>query len=147
MNTYTRNLNTENPGSGSDPVRGIRIGLTGFAARISLILLLIFFAIAGQMHLRAEIERLNKQASRIQVEINQLNVQCTHVRNRKESLTGWNHIREKIHRYRLGLRDADHRQVSTISLRPGAVRKTLLPVVQSGGRAAGKRQEYAHSGR
>ena len=127
MNTYTRNLSQE--GSGREQQQSSRIKLAGFAAKISGLIVMIFIAVAVQMHLRVEIERLNKRATEIRSEISQINVQCTNLRNRKEMLTGWQNIQSKIQHYRLGLREADHRQVSYIALEaPRAVRKTLRPV-------------------
>ena len=143
MNTYTRNVNPDMQDANRSAAAG-RMKIAGFAARISVLILLIFFAISAQMHLRAEIERLNKRAARIQLNIQQLNVQCTNLRNRKETLTGWKNIHSKIRHYRLGLREADHRQISYISLEnPRAVRKTLLPV-QAEHRLK-KAPQYAHS--
>lgn len=145
MNTYTRNMNPGSQNADRTAAAG-RMRFACFAARISLLILLIFFAIATQMHLRAEIERLNKRAARIQSNIHQLNVQCTNLRNRKETLTGWTNIHSKIRRYHLGLREADHRQISYITLEiPRAVRKTLRPVQAE--RRLKKLQEYAHSDR
>ena len=127
MNTYTRNLSQE--GSGREQQQSSRIKLAGFAAKVSGLIVMIFIAVAVQMHLRVEIERLNKRATEIRSEISQINVQCTNLRNRKEKLTGWQNIQSKIKDYRLGLREADHRQVSYIALEaPRAVRKTLRPV-------------------
>ena len=127
MNTYTRNLSQE--GAGREQQQSSRIKLAGFAAKISGLIVMIFIAVAVQMHLRVEIERLNKRATEIRSEISQINVQCTNLRNRKEMLTGWQNIQSKIQHYRLGLREADHRQVSYIALEaPRAVRKTLRPV-------------------
>ena len=144
MNAYTRNQGTEV--ISQDKMQAKRARLAGFAARISGMILLIFIAIAAQMHLRVEIERMNKRATEIRAEISLLNVQCTNLRNRKEMLTGWQNIQTKIQSYRLGLREADHRQVSYITLEaPRAVRKTLRPVqVESGIR---NRPAYAHSAR
>ena len=133
MNAYTRNQNTEE--LNREKMQGSRIKLAGFAAKISGLIVMIFIAIAAQMHLRVEIERLNKRSTEIRAEISQLNVQCTNLRNRKEKLTSWQHIQSRIHNYRLGLREADHRQISYITLEPPrAVRKTLRPA-QSGSRS------------
>ena len=130
MNAYTRNQNAE--GINSEKVQGSRIRLAGFAAKVSGLIVMIFIAIAAQMHLRVEIERMNKRSSEIQAEISQLNVQCTNLRNHKDRLTSWQHIQTRIHNYRLGLREADHRQITYITLEPPrAVRKTLRPA-QSG---------------
>ena len=140
MNAYTRNQNTD--GVSQEKQQGSRIRLAGFAARISGLIVMIFIAIAAQMHLRVEIERLNKRATEIRAEISQLNVQCTNLRNRKERLTSWKNIQARIQRYRLGLREADHRQVSYITLEPPrAVRKTLRPA-QTGKETRG-RQVFA----
>ena len=145
MNTYTRNFNAE---SSLENHSGqvIRTGFAGFAVRISLLLLLIFSAIAAQMHLRVSIERLNKHATRIQSEIRQLNVQYTNLRNKKETLTSWPNIHAKIRQYRLELREADHRQISYITLdSPRGVSRTLRPSRPIG--QIRKRNEYAQSGR
>ena len=140
MNAYSRNQNSE--GINNEKLQGNRIKLAGFAAKISGLIVMIFIAIAAQMHLRVEIERLNKRSSEIRMEIGQLNVQCTNLRNRKERLTSWQHIQTRIKNYRLGLREADHRQISYITLEPPrAVRKTLRPA-QSGSRSNSK-ETYA----
>ena len=144
MNSYTRNMNPE-AGERKDPAAG-KMKFAGFAAGISSLILLIFFAISAQMHLRAEIERLNKRATQIRSDISRLNVQCTNLRNRREKLTGWQNINSKIRRYRLGLRDAEHRQISYIRIRPPReLGRTLRPVAS---RSMKKRPaEYARSGR
>lgn len=127
MNTYTRSMAQETA-ERNNAAEG-KMKFAGFAARISLLILLIFFAISAQMHLRVEIERMNKQAAKIRMEINELNVKCTNLRNRKEKLTGWENIHARIQKYRLGLRDADHLQISYISLSaPRGVSRTLRPV-------------------
>jgi len=148
MNAYTRNQNTE--GISRDKLQDKRARLAGFAARISGMIVLIFIAIAAQMHLRVEIERMNKRATEIRAEISLLNVQCTNLRNRKEKLTSWQNIQNRIHRYGLGLREAEHHQISYITLdAPRAVRKTLRPVQKTAGRLTLKRgrQEYAQASR
>ena len=144
MNTYTRDMTQENRGTAMGALAGKRSGFVGFAARVSLFMLLIFFAISAQMHLRAEIERLNKQAMEIQQSIHMLNVQCTNLRNKRERLTDRQNIQAKIQRYRLGLRDADYRQISYITLEaPRGVRKTLRPVQARD--SVKKTAEYAFS--
>ena len=114
MNHYTKNMN---PGS-MEPQnhQSGKSTIAGFAARISLLILMIFFAISAQMHLRVEIERLNKRVSELQDKIAQLNVQCKNERNRKEMLTGWQNIQAKIKRHRLNLRAAESSQVSYLEL-------------------------------
>ena len=116
MNTYTRNMNPEIQEFEKEQSAKGRLTFAGFAIKISLLILLIFFAIYAQMYLRAGIERLNKQALAIQAHINQTNVKCTHLRNRREELTSWENIQTKISHYRLGLRAANHRQVAHIPL-------------------------------
>ena len=133
-----------------DKMQAKRVRLAGFAARISGMILLIFIAIAAQMHLRVEIERMNKRATEIRAEISLLNVQCTNLRNRKEKLTSWQNIHNRIERYGLGLREAEHHQITYITLEtPRAVRKTLRPVQKTAGRRMAKRgrQEYAQTSR
>ena len=127
MNNYTRNLNSENGTSGGrDAAAHKRTGIAAAAAKVSLFFLLIFGAIAAQMHLRAGIERLNKRSTEIGAQIRQLNAQCTSMRNRKERLTDWPQIQAKIKHYRLGLQGADHRQISHITLiSPRGPRKNL----------------------
>lgn len=144
MNSYTRNMNLETAEQRNTADGKMRFA--GFAAGISVLILLIFFAISAQMHLRAEIERLNKRTTQIQSDIGRLNVQCTNLRNRREKLTGWKNVNSKIQRYRLGLRDAEHRQISYIRiLPPRGLRRTLRPVVSQ---TVKKRPaEYASSGR
>lgn len=144
MNTYARNLNPETVKINKNQEG--RIKFAGFAAKVSFLILLIFFAIAAQMHLRAEIERLNKRATGMQAKISQLNVQCTNLRNRKEMLTGWQHIQSRIRHFHLKLRQADHRQVSHISLDlPRSARRNFRTVQDSGER--GYRRAYARSER
>lgn len=148
MNAYTRNQGTEV--ISQDKMQAKRARLAGFAARISGMILLIFIAIAAQMHLRVEIERMNKRASEIRAEISLLNVQCTNLRNRKEKLTSWQNIHSRIERYGLGLREAEHHQITYITLEPPrAVRKTLRPVEKTAGHRMTKRgrQEYAQTSR
>ena len=77
MNTYTRSMTPEAADRTSSA--GGKMKFAGFAGRISLLILLIFFAISAQMHLRVEIERLNKRAMQIRMEISELNVQCTNL--------------------------------------------------------------------
>ena len=142
MNAYTRNQSTES--ISREKLQGNRIKLASFAARVSGLIVMVFIAIAVQMHLRVEIERLNKRATEIRSEISQLNVQCTNLRNRKEMLTGWKNIQTRIQHYRLKLREADHRQISYITLDPPrAVRKTLRPA--QSGRQDQSRHTYAAS--
>lgn len=145
MNTYTRSI-APDTAERNNTAEG-KMKFAGFAARISLLILLIFFAIAAQMHLRVEIERMNKQATKIRMEISELNVKCTNLRNRKEKLTGWENIHARIQKYRLGLRDADHLQISYISLSaPRGVSRTLRPVKAA--RKSGKNTAvYASYGR
>ena len=129
MNTYTRNMNPEIQEYGKDPSANGKMTFAGFAAKISLLILMIFFAVYAQMYLRAGIERLNKQAITIQAHINQTNVKCTNLRNRREQLTSWENIHARISHYRLGLREANHRQVARIS--PESLqmpRKNLRPI-------------------
>ena len=148
MNAYTRNQGTEV--ISRDKMQDKRVKLAGFAARISGMILLIFLAIATQMHLRVEIERMNKRATEIRAEISLLNVQCTNLRNRKEKLTSWRDIQAKIQHYKLGLREAEHNQIAYITLEPPrAVRKTLRPVQKTAGRRMVKRgrQEFAQASR
>ena len=116
MNTYTRNMNPENQEFGKVQSENGKMTFAGFAAKISLLILLIFFAVYAQMYLRAGIERLNKQALTLQAHINQTNVKCTNLRNRREQLTSWENIHTKISHYRLGLREANHRQIARIPL-------------------------------
>lgn len=124
MNTYTRNTIPESADRNHSAEAKMRFA--GFAARVSLLILLIFFAISAQMHLRVEIERLNKQAMLVRMEISELNVKCTNLRNKKEKLTNWENIHARIQNYRLGLRDAEHRQITRISLQdPRGVSRTL----------------------
>ena len=148
MNTYTRNQTIE--GVSGEKLQSSRVKLAGFAAKISGMIVMIFIAIAVQMHLRVEIERMNKRASEIRAEISLLNVQCTNLRNRKEKLTSWQNIHNRIERYGLGLREAEHHQITYITLEtPRAVRKTLRPVQKTAGRRMTKRgrQEYAQTSR
>ena len=146
MNAYTRNMNPDRPDRNSSS--GGKKRIARFAAGVGGLILMIFFAISGQMHLRVEIERLNKHATRVQMEIAQLNVQCTNLRNRKEHLTGWQNIHARIKQYRLGLRDADPRQISYISLNaPRGVSRTLRPVRTSQSRDLNLRREYVRNGR
>lgn len=148
MNAYTRNQNTE--GVSQEKLQSSRVKLAGFAARISGMIVLIFIAIAAQMHLRVEIERMNKRSTEIRAEISMLNVQCTNLRNRKEKLTSWQNIQNRIQNYGLGLREAEHNQISYITLEPPrAVRKTLRPVQKTARRGDANRgkQIYAQSTR
>ena len=125
MNIYTRNLSTENLGSGGSAA-GSRFRSAGTAARVCLLIVMIFGAIAGQVHLRAEIERLNKEAAKIRKEINELNVLYTNIRNKREELTGWSSVQAKIKHYRLGLRSREYRQVSRLDVTPvRPIRRTL----------------------
>ena len=125
MNIYTRNLSTENLGAGGTAA-GSRSHIAGTAAKICLLLLMIFFAIAGQVHLRAEIERLNKEATRIRKDIHELNVLYTNARNKREELTGWGNVQVKIKQYKLGLRSREYRQVSKLDVTPvRPLRRTL----------------------
>ena len=145
MNSYTRNMNQEAE-ERKNSSGGQKMKAAGFAGRISALILLIFLAISAQMHLRAEIERLNKRATQVQLEIGRLNVQCTNLRNRKEKLTGWKNVNSKIRRYRLGLRDAEHRQISYIRIQPPRdLGRTLRPVVSKSQKKPSA--EYAISGR
>ena len=130
MNIYTRNLSTENLGSGG-PAAGSRFHIAGTAARICLLLLMIFFAIAGQVHLRAEIEKLNKEATKIRKEIHELNVLYTNARNKREELTGWGNVQAKIKQYKLGLRSREYRQVSKLEVTPVRPLRRTLQTVQA----------------
>ena len=130
MNIYTRNLSTENLGAGG-PAAGSRFRIAGIAARICFLILLIFGAIAGQVHLRAEIERLNKEATKIRKEINELNVLYTNIRNKREELTGWKNVQAKIKHYRLGLRSREYRQVSKLDVAPVRPVRRALQTVRS----------------
>ena len=124
MNHYTRNMNPA--GLEQQEHQSGKSKIAGFAARISLLILMIFFAIAAQMHLRVEIERLNKRVSELQGKIAQLNVQCKNERNRKEMLTGWQNIQAKIRKHRLNLRDAESRQISYLELdAPRSFRRSI----------------------
>lgn len=130
MNIYTRNLSTENLGTGGTAA-GSRFHIAGTAARICLLILLIFGAIAGQVHLRAEIERLNKEATQIRRDIHDLNVLYTNARNKREELTGWKNVQAKIKHYKLGLRSREYRQVSKLDVTPIRPRRHALPTVQA----------------
>ena len=144
MNAYTRNQGTEV--ISREKMQNKRAKLAGFAAKVSGMILLIFIAIAVQMHLRVEIERMNKRATEIRTEISLLNVQCTNLRNRKEKLTSWQHIQTRIQHYRLGLREAEHNQIAYITLEPPrAARKTLRPVQKTVKNLSRGKQIYAQS--
>ena len=124
MNHYTRNMNPA--GQEQQERQSGKSTIAGFAARISLLILMIFFAIAAQMHLRVEIERLNKRISQLQEKIAELNVQCKNERNRKEMLTGWQNIQTKIRKHRLNLRAAASSQVSYLELgAPRSFRRSI----------------------
>ena len=146
MNAYTRNQNTE--GVNREKLQSSRVKLAGFAAKISGMIVMIFIAIAAQMHLRVEIERMNKRNAEIRSEISLLNVQCTNLRNRKEKLTSWQHIQNRIQHYKLGLREAEHNQIAYITLEPPrAVRKTLRPAQKTAKNLTRGKQIYAQSTR
>ena len=147
MNSYTRNLSTESLSSGGNGTTGSRFHSAGTAARICLLILLIFGAIAAQVHLRAEIERLNKEATRIRKEISELNVLYTNVRNKREMLTGWENVQTQIKRHRLGLRSREYRQVSRLQFAtPRKLNKTLRPV-QADNSSAPRHRELAGNNR
>ena len=146
MNAYTRNQNTE--GVDREKLQSSRVKLAGFAAKISGMIVMIFIAIAAQMHLRVEIERMNKRTAEIRTEIGLLNVQCKNLRNRKEKLTSWQHIQTRIQHYKLGLREADHNQIAYITLEPPrAARKTLRPVQNTAKTPNRGKQTYAQTTR
>ena len=137
MNTYTRNMNPENPGFAGSAAANGKISFAGFAAKITLLILLIFFAVYAQMYLRAEIERLNKRAVAIQASINQRNMQCTNLRNQREALTSWDHISSRITRYRLGLRAASPRQITRLTVNGGRGSQRTVQAVRSGNSSSG----------
>ena len=144
MNHYTRNMNPA--GREQQELQSEKRKIAGFAARISLLILMIFFAIAAQMHLRVEIERLNKRISQLQDKIAELNVQCKNERNRKEMLTGWQNIHAKIRKHRLNLRDAEPRQISYLELRAPRSFRRSFQTVQSEKPRSTARQTYARVG-
>lgn len=117
MNIYTRNLSTENLGSGGT-VTGSKFHTAWTAGIICLLMLLIFAAIAEQIRLRAQIEKLNSKATKLRKEINEFNVLYTNIRNRREELTGWENVQAKIKHYKLGLRSRDYQQVSKLDVVP-----------------------------
>jgi hypothetical protein len=119
MNIYTRNLQTEPvqqaPGAGE---------LQQKPAFFRVILLLgcicvVFFcAIALRVFLTAKIERMNKNAARINTRIREYEILCYHLRNKKASLTSMNYVNAKVREYGLKLRAADYRQVRNVVLLP-----------------------------
>ena len=141
MNHYTRNMSPA--GTEQQKRQSEKSQIAGFAARVSLLILLIFFAIAAQMHLRVEIERLNKRISQLQEKIAELNVQCKNERNRKEMLTGWQNIHAKIRKHRLHLRDAEPRQISYLELRAPRSFRRSFQTVQSEKHRSPAGQAYA----
>ena len=143
MNTYTRNMNQESREFGKAASESGKMTFAGFAIKISLLILLIFFAVYVQMYLRAGIERLNKQALAIQTHINQTNVKCTNLRNRREQLTSWENVHSKISQYRLGLREANHRQVARIPLDSLRTPRKNQRIVRSAERDSGRPRTYA----
>ncbi|MBO4646636.1 MAG: hypothetical protein J5806_00590 [Lentisphaeria bacterium] len=143
MNTYTRNMNQENQEFGKAAAENGKMTFAGFAAKISLLILLIFFAVYAQMYLRAGIERMNKQALAIQAHINQTKVKCTNLRNHREQLTSWENIQTKISQYRLGLRAANHRQVAHIPLDSQRTVRKNQPQVRTAERDSARPRSYA----
>ncbi len=151
MNTYTRPLKND----GVEHITPVRTHhtkpwLLGFAVRISLICLLIFCAVAYRINFNAKIEALNKRSAQIKTQLKELNIQIYNLRNRREELTAWPSISEKITRYQLGLREADYRQISYVSLMdPPIPRKKVLKQKLSSESGAKKRTagEYAQISR
>ena len=143
MNNYTRNMDPEIREFGNGRAANGRLTFAGFAVKISLLILLIFFAVYTQMYLRAGIERMNKQALAIQAHINQTNVKCTNLRNRREQLTSWENIHAKLSHYRLGLREANHRQVARIPLDSQRTIRKNQPQVRTAERDSARPRSYA----
>ncbi|MBQ9338565.1 MAG: hypothetical protein IJS14_14840 [Lentisphaeria bacterium] len=150
MNIYTRNLSTENLGPAGSAPAGNRFHGAWTAAKICLLIVMIFGAIAAQVHLRAKIERLNKEGTKIRKEINELNILYTNARNKRAMLTSWENIQVQIKRHKLGLRSREYRQVSRLEINtPRRPNKTLRPVrAESASRTpASPRRELAGNDR
>jgi len=146
MNTYTKTLKSD----GVEHITPIRPHqskpwLLGFAIRISLICLLIFCAVAYRINFNAKIENLNKRSAQIHTQLKELNIQVYNLRNRREELTSWPSISAKITHYQLGLREADYRQISYVSLMTPPVprKKVLKQKLSSDAKNKRTAQEYA----
>ncbi len=146
MNTYTKTLKSD----GVEHITPVRPHhskpwLLGFAVRISLICLLIFCAVAYRINFNAKIETLNKRAAQIRTQLKELNIQVYNLRNRREELTAWPSISAKITRYQLGLREADYRQISYVSLMDPPIprKKVLKQKLSSDTRTKRTAEEYA----
>lgn len=119
MNTYTKNMEVRTE---YDPGNAVPVHPKSSFFRVILLLgcICIFFfcAIAVRVFLTARIERMNKYTARISKDIQDHEIQCYHLRNRKARLTSLDYISARISQHKLNLRSADYRQVRTVALLP-----------------------------
>lgn len=118
MNTYTRGLKDGSVASVSTRQRHSagQPWVFGFAVKIILMCSFIFAAVTCRIMYNAKTEALNKEATRIQMKIKRINLMTANLRNKREELTAFPYINAKIKQYKLGLREADYRQVSFIKI-------------------------------
>ncbi len=77
---------------------------------------LIFAAFNLRISFNQKAEQANRDIARVRSKIHQLEREIANLKNRKEELSSWPKIREKIVRYRLGLRAANPDQVFRIEV-------------------------------
>ncbi len=83
---------------------------------LGIMVVLIFAAVNLRISFNQKIEQTNKDIARAKSRIHQLEREIDNLKNRKEELTSWPKIREKIVAYRLGLREANPNQVVRIEI-------------------------------
>ena len=118
MNTYTRSLKdgaeTVVTSRQHQPVK--KPWFFAFAIKIILMCAFIFGAVTCRVMYNAKIEALNKEATKIQMRIRKINLITANLRNKREELTAYPYISAKIKQYKLGLREADYRQISYLRI-------------------------------
>ncbi len=77
---------------------------------------LIFAAFNLRISFNQKAEQANRDIARARSKIYQLEREIANLKNRREELSSWPKIREKIVSYRLGLREANPNQVFRIEI-------------------------------
>ncbi len=89
---------------------------TSMVLPVLVMFALIFGAFNLRISFNQKAEQANRDIARVRSKIHQLDREIANLKNRREELSSWPKIREKIVRYRLGLRAANPDQVYRIDL-------------------------------
>ena len=117
MNTYTKAFKpVQAPRSWK--TQGANTWLVPLAFKLGVIGALIFFAVNLRISFDEKAESLNREASRIKMKIHRFNMEIANLKIRKEALSSWDVIGNKIKSYNLALRPASSSQVRQLALIP-----------------------------